>query len=349
MCMIILMFFSVCNNKFIETENNSNEGYLGMSLLADFKIFDGNSPWNSPIGEDPEINPDSDVMIQTLIKSLKEELDREKPALGGNYKEWTSPIHVIDADKSPKKDVPTTDTEGRLYETVDPDHDGIAEDIPLPDGVWADPSEDGHMILVDPKKRIVWEFSCAYQTKSRGWKASCIDIWNLNDPGYREPFSGTYWWRSGVRGSGSPYIAGLIRPEEIEADEINHALAVGTPVNRLKISEDVEWKRELCSPIAARTDGWRIGPQYIPEGARIQLNPNLELDSLNLSKEARIITKTLQKYGAFVVDNSKGFPLYFQNLGPDGGKWNEYPGLIDISKIPISEFRVLECNIVVKR
>lgn len=256
---------------------------------------------------------------------------------------------MIDADKCPKRDVPTWRPDKCLYHSVDPDHNGIAEGVPLPDGVWADPSEDGHMILVDPKKKISWEFSCARQTKSRDWEASCIDMWDLNGPGYREPFLGTYWWKSGVRGSGVPYIAGLIRPDEVETGEINHALAVGTPVNRLKVSEDVEWKMELCSPVASRTDGWRIGPQYIPEGVRIQLDPNLDIDSLNLSEEAKIIARTLQKYGAFVVDNGRGFSLYFQNLGSDGGKWRKHPGLRDITKIPLNEFRVLKCNIVVKK
>ncbi len=331
---------------FLHIERSNLDGYLGMSLPAGFKIFNENSPWNTPICENAETDPNSDLMIQNLIESLVS-LGRT-PNLGINYKEWTSPIHVIDADKSPKVDVRTTDPLGQLYESVDPDHDGIAEDIPLPDGCWPDPSNDGHMILVDPYKRVCWEFSIAHKLGPGKWEASIIDKWDLNGPGYREPFSGKYWWRSGARGSGCPFIAGLIRPEEIEAGEINHALAIATPINRKKISDEAKWEYELCSPPASRTDGSGIGPEYVPEGARLQLNPNLDLDALGISEDAKTVARAMQQYGIFVVDCGAGFSLYFQNLGPDGGKWQEHPGLADITKIPVSELRVLKCNIVVK-
>jgi hypothetical protein len=328
-------------------EGATSDGYLGMSLPADFQVFNNESPWNIPIPYDAEVDENSDLMIQNLWDTLID-LGYEHPSLGGNYKIWTSPLHVIDSDKCPKIDILTTNIERCLYWTVDPDENGIAEDMPMPEEAWQDPSEDGHMILVDPYKRVAWEFSKAKKLFGGKWVASCIDEWDLNEHGYRPPFVGPYHWKCGVRASGTPYIAGLLRVEEIEAGEINHALAVGTPVNRRKISEDAEWEYELCSP-AARTDGWGFGPQFIPEGARIQLNPNLDLDSLNLSEDAEIIARALQEYGAYVVINARGFPIYLQNLGSDGGKWDEHlDELADITKIPLDEFYVLKTDVVVK-
>ena len=330
----------------VKEGRTTSDGYLGMSLPADFQIFSNESPWNTPIPSDAEVDENSDLMIQNLWDTLID-LGYKHPSLRASYKIWTSPLHVIDSDKCTKIDIPTTDPGGNLYWTVDPDGNGIAENIPMPEEAWQDPSDDGHMILVDPYKKIAWEFSKAQKLSDGKWIVSCIDKWDLNGLGYRPPFVGPYWWKCGVRGSGTPYIGGLLRVEELEAGKINHALAVSTPVNRRKISENAEWGCELCSP-ASRTDGWGIGPQFIPEGARIQLNPNLDLDSLNLSEDAKIVARALQKYGAYVVDNARGFPIYFQNLGPDGGKWNEHPGLFDIVKIPLDEFRILKTDIIVK-
>jgi len=80
-CCVAFVLILGCVNELTTTENDSNEGYLGMSLPADFKTFDGKSPWNSPIGENPEIDPNSDIMIQALIKSLKEELNKKNQLL----------------------------------------------------------------------------------------------------------------------------------------------------------------------------------------------------------------------------------------------------------------------------
>lgn len=342
----VLQLISACDDRILNEESNPAQGYLGMSLPADFPIFEPDSPWNQPILPNPGIDPNSEMMIQNLITTLKGL--GITPVLAINYKKWTAPVHVIDAEKCQKKDVILRSSVGGFYESVDPDQDGIVKNVPLPEGIWPDPAADGHMILVDPVLNQSWEFSRAFPLANGHWQASNFDCWDLRGPGYRRPFSGKTWWRAGVRGSGVPYIAGLIRPEEIEAGRLDHALAVGTPINRKKSASDAQWEVELCSPVASRSDGVNIGQQFIPEGARIQLNPGLNLDSLRLSRDAKLVARALQKYGAYVVENASGFPLSFQNLGSDGGKWNTFPGLDDISKIPLKEFRVLKCPLVTK-
>lgn len=218
---------------------------LGNSLAASFQAFSAPSPWNTPIPANPSIHRHSRIMIVALNFVLFFTQGLSRPQVAYAYREWTAPVHVIDSDRCPQKDAPTTNREGRLYESVDPDGNGIAGGIPLPDGVWADPREDGRMVLVDPNKRLTWEFSRARALPNGQWEASVVDRWYLDGPGHRRPGTGT-WWVSGARGSGSPYLAGLIRIEEIRAGVINHALAVATPINR---------RRQLCAPTASRTDG----------------------------------------------------------------------------------------------
>ncbi|KKR31055.1 MAG: hypothetical protein UT63_C0086G0007 [Candidatus Gottesmanbacteria bacterium GW2011_GWC2_39_8] len=317
-------------------EKPGSKGYLGMSLPANFKAFGPNCPWNTPIPKNPETDSFSELMINNLKYKAK--------VLKIDTKKWTIPLFVIDSKNSPKVDVKTTSI--YLYYTVDPDENGIAEGIPIPEGVWPDPEKDGHMLLIDPKVRKSWDFSRAKKLPDGSWIASRIDVWDLNGPGFRDPFSGKYWWTSGARGSGFPLIAGLIRPEEIEAGEINHALVFASPINRKATFP--EGKPQLCSPPASVTDGEEIGYEYIPEGARLQLDPALDIDSLNLSPATMVIVRAMQKYGMYNGDGSSDFKIYSQNLGPDGGIWSKYSYFDDLKNIPIERFRVLKCNLVSK-
>lgn len=325
---VFLFFFST-------SYSAEKEGYKGMSLPAGFRAFNDTSPWNTPVPK----NAATDPLSETMIRKLK----NATGVLKGNIINWTIPLFVIDSGKSPKLNVKTSGK--NLYQTVDPDENGIAEGIPLPEGVWPDPKSDGHMLLIDPAANKSWDFSVAKKSPDGTWVASIVDVWDLKGPGYRKPFSGKYWWRSGARGSGFPLVGGLIRPEEIEAGEIKHALVFASPVTR-KGSVPGR-KGELCSP-ASRNDGKNIGEEYIPEGARLQLDPSLDLESLNLSPATKIIARAMQKYGMYNGDDSRDFNIYFQNLGPDGGQWKKYNLFNDLKNIPLDKFRVIKCSVVTK-
>lgn len=319
---ILALFLLICGCAQVDTDGC----YMGMSIPADYEIFSLESPWNTAI--DGDVSLRSGLMIQNLVEVLDE---LNNPGLRINYDKWTSPVHIIDSDKCPSVEVRSSN--GVFYETLDHDKNGVVS-VPIPDEAWSDPSEDGHMILVDLNKKMSLEFSRARKT-DEGWEASNVDLWDLDSDGYREAFSGKPWWKNGARASGTPVIAGLVRVEEIEAGVINHALAIGLPVVR-KSSSNAE--RELCYP-AARTDGYGVGEEYIPMGARLQLNPELDLDGLSV--EAKIIARALQQYGGIVAISSRSFSLYFQNTP----EWEKYPMLRDIAKIPVEEFRVLECDL----
>lgn len=341
---ICMMYTISCSQESVEykaeeehketAESPKSPGYLGMSLPADFQVFSPDSPWNTPIGENPELDEFSDMMINNLANKVK--------GIQWSWSTWTIPMFVIDSDKTPKVDIPTT-SKYHLYKTVDPDGNDIAEGIPMPVEAWPDPEDDSHMLLVDPVKRRTWDFSFASQISANQWQASIIDTWDLDSKGYRAPFETAKWRASGARAGGTPLIAGLIRPEQIKAGKINNALSFASPVNRLTTYHG--GTEQLCSPVASRTDGRGVGYEYIPEGARLQLDPSLDLNSLGLSDEVKIIAKAMQEYGMFNVDGSSAFKIYLQNLGPDGGEWKNYD-FTSLSKIPVNKFRVIKCNLV---
>jgi hypothetical protein len=95
---------------------------------------------------------------------------------------------------------------------------------------------------------------------------------------------------------------------------------------------------------ASWTDGYVEGG--IPEGAVIQLDPNLDLAPFELSIEEIIIAKALQEYGMVVVDIAQGQPIYAEGLWGQPnksweGKLSEWEDR-GINSIPFKHYRVLK-------
>ena len=82
--------------------------------------------------------------------------------------------------------------------------------------------------------------------------------------------------------------------DELKAGVIPHALAINIP-----------WaKPNTYSWPAQRTDGRSTDANAIPEGARFRLDPNLDIDALNLPPMTRMMAKAAQRYGMIVRDQT---------------------------------------------
>ena len=75
-------------------------------------------------------------------------------------------------------------------------------------------------------------------------------------------------------------------------------------------------------PPAATTDGKTYDYYAIPEGARIQLNPDIDLDSLELSRTALIVARAAQEYGIVVKECGGSFAIYAEHS--DTADWDEW-------------------------
>jgi hypothetical protein len=121
-------------------------------------------------------------------------------------------------------------------------------------------------------------------------------------------------WGSG--GSGTATVAFLIRPEEIEEGVINHALGcVLHAIGPWSDSSRYDIIDGFVSPPAAHTDRQTTSrnPYEIPEGARIQLDPAIDLDSLGLSSTGKIIAKCMQDYGIVCTEAGGNWAIYAEH------------------------------------
>ena len=302
--------------------------------LTHVSLYSKDNPFSQKIGSNPEIDPNSDAMVEGIVSQA---------AIGFviTQKQWTVPVFYAD-ESTPRYDV--TLKCGKEWEM------GVTKlkNVPIPD--WAEPSDDDHegginpdgcggsdngpdegdfaMAVIDTSTRCEYDFWQAKKTKGK-WAASWANSISIDSDGIFE---------KGIscRGSGFALLNGIIWPDELKAGRIDHALAFAYDLTRAG---------GHVSP-ATDSDGTSKGSDTMPEGARVQLDPTLDLDSLGLTDYEKTIAKALQEYGMILVDDGGGMAFYV--VHPISAKNNPYEGIlpdkdyVSLENIPVDKFRVLK-------
>jgi hypothetical protein len=183
---------------------------------------------------------------------------------------------------------------------------------------------DSSMVVTNGS--LGYDFWRARRTSAQGWTAAWGTRFDLNGAGTG----------GGATGAGVPLLAGLPRTWEIEAGSIAHALGF--------ITENVCASSHRFP--ASKSDGESHRHDCIPEGARIQLDPSINVDAIpGINAGERIVAKALQIYGAYCKDTG-GAHLAFGFEDPIG-RHNPYPAVgfgedyYPMQHIPWSRLRVL--------
>ncbi|MGY1621441.1 hypothetical protein ACI789_04505 [Geodermatophilus sp. SYSU D00965] len=278
--------------------------------------FAADSPWNSPIPEDPRLDQASDDMATALLE------DGGAVALLYDY---GVPVYEVDAG-TPSVAVDCTQTGwGECPLETEP--------VRVPDGASPSAGSDGAMVVIDRATGRVYDFWQARQTGS-GWEASWGTWAGVDSDGIGGEAGGA---TGGATGAGINLLAGLTRTAEIEEGRIPHALA---------IVSDKSCPEVYRYP-ATKTDGHADSLPCIPQGARIQLDPSIDVSAIpDITPGERAVARALQEYGAYVRDSSQvsmGIVFEVPTSGEDpyqevaGFPWDYY----DMPHIPWERIRVL--------
>lgn len=243
--------------------------YSAPIARAAMQPFSPGSPFRTPIPGGAAIDPNSDAMVAHLSSD---------GAMYANLVAYGVPIYQADAG-TPGRTVSCTEDWGRCP------FDGVR--VPIPAGAQSSSGSDAAMVVVDASSGQIFELWRAHPAGGE-WTAGWGSITNLNGSG----------WGGGATGSGASRLGGVIQVAEIQEGVIPHALAVAT--NNV-------CARTFRAP-ATSTDGTSARANCIPEGARIRLDPGLDIDALGLPSGVRAVARAMQVYGAYVVDVS-GAPL----------------------------------------
>jgi hypothetical protein len=210
--------------------------------------------------------------------------------------------------------------------------------VPIPPEASPDPKADSHLAVVDWEQHRVWDMWALSRNPDGTWKSATGMVYAADGPGVFSTAEigvkdgESVHFHGPSRAAGVPAVAGLIMYDEVAAGEIRHKIAAASRFCAYK---------EFVFP-AAWTDGFTEGG--IPEGSVIQLDPTLDLNQFQLTREERIVCVALQRYGMVLVDIAQGQPIYAEGLwGHPGKSWKGKlsHGANGITKLGFRHFRVL--------
>ncbi|HEX7501083.1 MAG TPA: hypothetical protein VF524_12375, partial [Polyangia bacterium] len=203
------------------TTSTGGTSAAGGATTAAWRPFSDDSPWNTPIGANPTIDPDSKMLIADWQTSSP-----YGQHLDVNIKGYSIPLFYADATTptyTVRADVGGFGWSGNNGQNTT----GI---MPIPDKAAPDPDSDHHLLVIDKQQMKEWGcWNMVHETA--GWHAGLCATSDLKGTGVRPLAQGnpTWYTSAGARACGFPLVAGLIRVDEIQAGRINHALIVAYP------------------------------------------------------------------------------------------------------------------------
>ena len=204
-----------------------------------------------------------------------------------------------------------------LFEYADESDTGP---YPIPDNPFIEGGSDHHMLIIERDTKILYELYAAEKQPDGSWTAGSGAVFNLSDYALRP--SG---WTS-ADAAGLAILPGLVRYDEVNTGEINHALRFTAPSTRRAYI----WPaRHYASSLTS--------PAYPPMGQRFRLKSSF--NTSGYSSQAQIVLNALKKYGMILSDN--GAPWYITGV-PDE-RWNN-DVLHTLHQITGSDFEAVDSS-----
>jgi len=330
------------NNKVGQKETKAST--KKQTLLRDFKIktplFASNSPWNQK-ASDVAVLPNSNEQIVLLFRVLlgdKSTLEPRDDASGMNepfpvmhinYDEYTMPIFKTGQGTQKISMVDYEGNESWSNEKIKTDS---AEKAIVPNASGpiraANPKgidSDGHLVLYSPDTRIEYDFWQAEVVKGKGSgnvgqqiiDAGAIDFFDTTKMGVNP--NGYY----SARTVGTPLLAGLLLPEDIENGAIKHAMSVAIPGLKVTNTDDTSdpSPSDYFYPASATEDEYlNTDSDSLAAGQRLRLKNQLvyedgeSIDEEELAPVTKVFLDAMREYGAYIVDNAGGLIFYSEDI-----------------------------------
>lgn len=327
---ILLILLPACSGSGTEPQEDGGTAEKPDSLpaFASIDLYSNASTFNQPLPQDPPIDPDSEGYVSLFAGA---------GALVVQVGQYSAPVYIADAS-TPRVDVSLPC--GDLWEM------GVNTLIDVPIPVYAEPAsdtdgstapsgcgeeadQDNHMVILDLVNRCeigLWQA----RREGGAWVASWGNSISLDSDGV---FPGGL----STRGSGFPFLGGVIWPDEMIDGEITHKLAFSYPFTR------------SGGPVAPATDsdGITDDPDALPIGAILQLDPDLDLTTLGLTDHEMTIATAMQVYGIILVDTGGADGIGLYAIDPVSVQGDLYEGslpsgdFVPLPNIPLDSFRVL--------
>ena len=201
---------------------------------------------------------------------------------------------------------------------------------------------DHHLSIWDTDGHTLWELWDAVRAPDGTWSAGAGAKWDTTSTGYSTGHN-----TLSARAYGGAAIAGAILYDELAAGHIDHALGMAYPKSRGQAYAQGLGVDGITPNIASHSDNdaapGRNGDENMPEGARFRLKASVDVAArCGANATCKIIGKTLQTYGAYVVDNAAVATFYAEVLTNHPGKsWSGLLSATDARAFLADDFEVL--------
>jgi hypothetical protein len=270
-----------------------------------WRPFAPDSIWNLPLRDDAPLDPAGDAQVRWL---------RGQIATAGSWINTTScAMPLFWADTATP----------RIAVTLDPSsyQDRVLirawSSVPMPPEAKVSNCQDKNFAVLQtqPDGTVsMWEFWSATKRADGSWTArwggATQDV--MADRGvasklsWNDPTATSAWLRTStinwnVTATSIAMNAGVITHDDMRRGTIDHALAMA-----ITDAAAGRW-----SWPAQRTDGGSADPAALPEGARLRLDPTLNIDALTMTPLVRMMAKAAQRYGIVVRDRTWAANVFY--------------------------------------
>ena len=177
---------------------------------------------------------------------------------------------------------------------------------PIPSTPLIEYGSDHHLLMLEYSTCTLYEIFNAHYSGST-WYGGSGAIWNLNSNALRPA-----GWTS-ADAAGLPILPGLVRYDEIESGEINHAI-------RFTVSQT----NGYIWPARHLTSDDPSTPQIPPMGARFRLKASFDITGY--PAEMQILLQAMKEYGIILADNGSN---WYISGSPDERWDNDMLHLLD--------------------
>ena len=206
--LLLLSVIFIFLGSIISCADNDGDGSGSTPTITGVNIFPKNNIWNTPIEHLPVLS-NSDAIIANIgaSRTLHPEFGAYDPDEG----HIGIPVNVVSAGH-PKVHVDI------LY--ADESDPGP---YPIPANPLIEDGSDKHILILHKDEKYLYELWDAEKGTDGSWRAGSGAIFDLESNRLRPD-----GWTS-ADAAGLPILPGLVRYEEVQSGEINHALRVTVP------------------------------------------------------------------------------------------------------------------------
>jgi len=229
---------------------------------------------------------------------------------------YSIPFDVVDGDH-PKVQVTFDGPDGGYPEESDPGPYPFDAQTKIEGG--ANSTGDRHALMIDRGNCVLYEL---YHADSKGGNPTADQgsVFDLRSNVLRPD-----GWTS-ADAAGLPIFAGLIRRDEVEAGEIDHAIRVTA----------VQTDKRYLWP-ARHQAGARSDPTLPPMGARFRLKAVFDISGFR--PDTRVILRAMMEHGLILADNGSNW--FFGGTAEEG--WPNAM-LDELKTIPAGQFEAVDAS-----